>query len=219
MAILEPKSAIGIFGGTFDPIHKAHLQCALSVHEALKLHKIYFMPCAKPPHRELPERHAEHRCAMVELAIADYPFLALDKRECLRQEKSYTVDSLTEIRKEIGAQTALLFILGYDAFISIETWNRWQSLLTLCHLLVINRPGYTLPEQGTLANTIKQHKTTNPENLIIQPAGFIYFHSMPESFISASKIRHEMHSDKNVNDDIPDKVINYIKQHKLYQSI
>jgi nicotinate-nucleotide adenylyltransferase len=215
-AILEANSAIGIFGGTFDPIHKAHLQCALSVYETVRPQKIYFMPCAQTPHRNQPERHSEHRCAMVNLAIADYPFLALDKRECLREGKSYTVDSLADIRKEVGSETALIFILGYDAFLKIESWYRWETLLGLCHLLVINRPGYELPTEGSLANYIKLHQTTYVNDLSTHHAGFIYFHSMPENFISASKIRKEMITDKIFNDDIPDKVLAYIKQHRLY---
>lgn len=216
MAILEPNSAIGVFGGTFDPIHKAHLQCALSVYEILKPHKIYFMPCAQTPHRNQPERNAEHRCAMVNLAIVDYPFLALDKRECQREGKSYTVESLTEIRKETGTETALVFILGYDAFINIESWSRWESLLSLCHLLVINRPGYVLPEAGSLANYITQHRANDIHDLQNNPAGFIYFHSMPENAISASKVRENILAGKNINEDIPDAVLTYIKQHKLY---
>ena len=106
---------VGILGGTFNPVHHGHLRAALELRERLGLAEVRLMPAAQPPHRETPDCPAELRAEMVSLAIADEPGLVCDRRELLRQGPSYTIDSLEELRAELGEQTGLCLIVGVDA--------------------------------------------------------------------------------------------------------
>ena len=125
---------LGVFGGTFNPVHYGHLRSALELVERLQLEQLRLMPSAVPPLRELPSCAAEHRAAMVELAVAGEPRLVCDVRELRRSGKSYTIDSLTELREELGAQRSVCMIMGCDAVLDITAWYRWQDLLELAHI-------------------------------------------------------------------------------------
>ena len=120
--------AIGILGGTFDPIHLGHLRLAEEVADALKLAQVRFIPAGTPPHRAMPRTDAVHRLAMVRLAIANNPRFALDDRETQRTGLSYTHDTLASLRAEVGDATPLVLIMGADAFVKLETWHRWREI-------------------------------------------------------------------------------------------
>ena len=136
---------IGRFGGTFNPVHYGHLRSALELVEHLGLVECRLMPSAQPPHRDAPACSAAHRAAMVELAVRGEPQLVCDYRELDRDGPSYTVDSLQEMRNEMGAAQSLALVVGCDALLGLPTWHRWQSLLDLAHIVVLARPGWTLP--------------------------------------------------------------------------
>ena len=135
---------IGVFGGTFDPIHFGHLRSALEIGESLRLKEIRFIPCRIPPHRDEPLADPLQRLAMVRAALAGQPEMIADDREIKRDGSSYMVDTLESLRNEF-VNDPLCLILGMDAFMELPTWHRWQDLLTLAHLVVMHR---NCPEMG-----------------------------------------------------------------------
>jgi len=138
---------VGILGGTFDPIHYGHLRLAEEMRELAGLQQIRFIPTGNPPHRDAPQVSALHRSAMVKLAIADHPDFVLDEREVRRAAKSFTVDTLRELRTELGETQPLCLLMGGDAFLQLHTWHQWEKLLDLAHIVVGYRPGFTLEER------------------------------------------------------------------------
>ena len=133
---------IGLLGGTFNPVHNGHLRSAVEVRERLALDELRLVPSARPPHRAAPEVTAEQRLAMVQLALAGSDELQVDARELQRSSPSWTVDTLASLRAELGPQAVVFFILGWDAFCGLPGWHRWQELLELAHLVVLQRPDF-----------------------------------------------------------------------------
>jgi nicotinate-nucleotide adenylyltransferase len=131
---------IGIYGGTFDPVHFGHLRTALEVREALGLDEVRFTPCRQPPHR-VAVASPEAREKMLELALAKEAGFVLDRRELDRPGPSYMIDTLAALRAEWGADASLCLILGRDAFLGLPSWRRWNELTGLAHLVVMTRPG------------------------------------------------------------------------------
>lgn len=134
---------LGIFGGTFDPIHYGHLSAAWQVFQSLNLTELRFMPCNLPPHRAAPLATSEHRLNMLKLAIKDVPGFTIDDRELKTNDISYTVNSLTSIRHEVG-DTPICLILGADAFNQIHTWHEPEKIMKLAQIVVLGRPDITV---------------------------------------------------------------------------
>ncbi len=138
---------IGIFGGTFDPVHFGHLRSALEVKDIFGLDEVRLIPCAMPPHRESPAVTAAMRLQMLALAIKNQPGLTIDTRELdryqLQQTPSYMVDTLESLRQEFSNETLLLFI-GTDAFEHLTGWHQWQQLFDYAHIVVLTRPGFAI---------------------------------------------------------------------------
>lgn len=216
---------IGILGGTFDPIHNAHLACAEAVLELFQLDEVRFIPCANTPHREQPLRSAEDRCNMVSLAIATNKHFILDKRECQREGLSYSVDTLKSLKQEFGENSSLFFIMGIDAFQGILTWKAPDQLLGLCHLLVLGRPNYQHDFSDKLSTFVEAHRCDRISSLLENTSGCIYFIEGPMLDISATTIRqafdltstNAVASIRALSQQLPDSVKHYIHQHGLYQ--
>jgi nicotinate-nucleotide adenylyltransferase len=136
----DPLAAIGLFGGTFDPIHFGHLRLATELAETFRLERVVFLPAGLPYHRgRSAHASAEERLTMVKLAIARDPRFGVDDRELRREGETYTYDTLAEIRAERGPGTPLVFLAGSDAFARVDTWHRWQELFDLAHFAVAIR--------------------------------------------------------------------------------
>jgi len=213
---------IGLFGGTFDPIHVGHLRLAEELGETLKCSEVRFLPTGTPPHRHPPLATAAARRDMVALAIADNPRFSLDEREVTRTDPCYMVDTLTAIRAEVGAHTPLCLFLGGDAFINLTTWHRWSELFNLAHLAIAHRPGFgpqtwddSLPV--ALRHEIAQRLSQHPTDLAITPAGHIYLHTITQMDIAARRIRTACHQGESVRYLVPDSVRAYLNQHDLYR--
>ncbi len=204
---------IGILGGTFDPVHYGHLRSALEVKEIFGLSEIRLIPSAQPPHREQPAATASMRLHMLELAIQIQPGLIIDTRELNRHGTSYMVDTLKSLRQEFLNEPLLLFI-GSDAFNHLKTWHQWQHLFDTAHVVVMTRPGF---ETQNLDEFFKARLATGITELAHNVAGKLYFQQVTQLDISATAIRNMIAEQKNPGFLLPDSVIAYIRQHKLYQ--
>ena len=211
----QTPQAIGILGGTFDPIHLGHLRMALELYEALNLAKVHIIPCYQPVHRKLPAASAAQRFAMIQCAIATEPALYADDREIQRKTPSYMIDTLIDLRKTMP-ETPLCLLIGIDAFLSFTSWHRWKEILDHAHIVIAHRPQYQLPSTGIIADLIKtrlqQSFTCLHENL----AGNILLRPITSLEISATDIRKQIAMGKNPRFLLPDSVYSYIQQEKIY---
>ena len=207
-----------IYGGTFDPIHYGHLNSVTALAEQISLSQVIIMPNNVPPHRPQPEASSEQRKKMVELAIADKPLFALDCRELEHTTPSWTVETLEQIRAEKDHQQPLAFIIGQDSLLSLAHWHRWEELLSLCHLLVCQRPGYPLTmETSELQQWLDTHRTHSIDQLHQHPAGKIFIAPTPLYDIAATTIRQRLESGKSCDDLVPAPVLDFIHQQHLYR--
>ena len=211
---------IGLLGGTFNPIHFGHLRMAQELATAVHLDTIRFIPSANPPHKTTPNVSAEHRAEMVRLAIENNPTLRLDIRELKRTGASYTVDTLTSLREELGKDISLVLIMGSDAFTKFNTWHRWEEIIQLCHIALVERPQNIASKSEPLAkvlNTFLQnHYTENVDDLSTAAAGLVTMQRITALDISSTNIRNILHNKGSARYLLPDRVIDYIAQNKLY---
>lgn len=205
---------IGIFGGTFDPVHYGHLRSAIEIKDIFGLDEVRLIPSAQPPHREQPHASVIMRTEMLRLAIENRPGLILDTRELDRQGASFMVDTLISLRHDFPEQP-LLLIIGSDAFNQLTSWHQWQHLFDFAHLTVMTRPGFTLqPPDDFFAARI----TNNKQELSEKSAGKLYFQPVTQLNISATKIREMIANHRNPAFLLPDSVVAFIKQYRLYQT-
>ncbi|GAB4289281.1 MAG: nicotinate-nucleotide adenylyltransferase [Thiohalomonadaceae bacterium] len=212
------RVAVGILGGTFDPVHFGHLRAALEAQEVLGLAEVRLLPCGQPPHREPPRASATDRLAMLELAAAGQPGLRVDRRELERSGPSYMVDTLASLRAELGA-APLCLLLGSDAFLGLPQWHRWRELLQLAHLVVLHRPGWTLESVPVpLAEVLAAHRLATAAALTARPAGGILLQPVTPLDISATAIRAQIAAGRSPRYLLPDAVWDYIRRRDLYVS-
>lgn len=209
---------IGIFGGTFDPVHYGHLRSALEVKDIFGLSEVRLIPCANPPHREQPAVTANMRLQMLELAIKNQSGLKIDTRELDRydqhQTPSYMVDTLKSLRQEFPTEPLLLFI-GTDAFKYLTGWHQWQRLFDYAHIVVMTRPSFEIQQ---LDDFFKTRLAKDINELAQASAGKLCFQQVTQLDISATAIRDIIARKQNPGFLLPDAVIEYIKQHQLYET-
>ena len=216
---------LGLLGGTFDPLHVAHLRLGLEAREALGLAGVCLIPAGTPPLRALPRCAAAHRLAMVERALAGIPGFGVDPGEVLATANnlapSYTVATLERQRRQHGAQRPLVLLLGADAFSRLESWQRWRELFDLAHIAVATRPGHDLKEVGAgdtaLAGEFAARSGVAAE-LATAPAGRIVPFAITALEISATAIRERLARGLSVRYLVPDPVLDYIETHQLYRT-
>lgn len=181
------------YGGTFDPVHNGHLAIACAARDELGC-EVRLMPAADPPHRALPGADATQRAQMLDLAVADQPGLRVDRRELLREGRSYTVDTLRGLRQELGERQPLALLIGADSFIGLPTWREWQQLFDLTHFVIAQRPGTPLDGDlpAQLAAVVEGRWVDVPETLKNGPAGRLYLLDQPLQPESASDIRRRI---------------------------
>jgi len=207
-----------LFGGTFDPIHFGHLRPVEALAQQVGLKKVTLLPNNVPPHRPQPEASARQRVEMLLCAIATRPLFDIDTRELERDTPSWTVATLEALRAERGAEQPLGFIIGQDSLLTLAKWHRWQDLLSLCHLLVCQRPGYaTQMETPEMQQWLDAHRAQHAEQLHQAPAGHIWLADTPLFDISATEIRQRRHQGQSCTDLLPDAVIDYIDRAGLYR--
>ena len=211
---------IAILGGTFNPIHNGHLHLAEQLQAKLNFESIRFMPAAIPALKDAPNVTAAQRAEMVDIAISDFENFDLDTRELSRSGTSYTIDTLTLLREELGKEISLCWLMGSDAFAHLNAWYRWQELLNYAHLVVVKRPhsddlSHLNAELQTLLN---QHQTNDIEALRQQACGKILIQEIAALDISSTDIREKLKNNQEDGKTIPLAVLHYIRQHHLYQA-
>lgn len=212
---------IGVLGGTFDPIHYGHLRLAEELGERLRLEEVRFVPSGTPPHRSAPAVTADHRLAMVQLAVAGNARFKVDAREVRRAGPGYTFDTLKELRAEAGEARPLALLLGADAFLEFATWHRWREIFGLAHVAVAHRPGFPV-EQWTarmpqpLAREYSARLMQQPLATHLSPSGGIVVVPFTALDISATAIRDMLQAGASPRYLLPAAVLDYIRSHELY---
>lgn len=206
---------IGLFGGTFDPVHFGHLRVAVEIYEALALDELRFIPCHQPPHRPAPVASSEQRVRLLQAALEDMPGFSVDERELARDGSSYTIDTLQSFRDD-DMQQSICLLVGMDAFAGLTSWHRWTEIIGLCHLVVMTRPDSEDKVTGELSDFVSRHVTDDVSRLSNQPAGLLYFQSVTALDISASRIRTLLAAGRSADYLSPLAVINMIKNENIY---
>jgi len=212
---------IGIFGGTFDPIHWGHLRSAEEVGETYRLDRVYFIPASIPPHkRGQTTTPARDRLRMVRLAVAQNPRFAVSTMELARPGLSYSIDTIREFAGKLKKSDSLYFIIGLDAFREIGTWRDYQEIFTLCNFIVTSRPGSKEndPLKGTGIAVKKLFCYDSKHRNYRHRSGTrIYFIELTDIAISASEIRALVRQGKSIPYLGPSSVQQYIKRRGLYR--
>lgn len=209
------KKLIGLFGGTFDPIHYGHLRSALELIQIIGFEQIRFIPCQQPVHKETLKASAAQRLHMLKLATENQPSFIVDPREINRSTPSYMVETLTSLREEFP-DDSLVLIIGSDAFLHLPSWHQWQRLLDFCHIMVVQRPGHKLGLDAELAAYLDQHALADASELEQKNHSGIYIQTITALDISSTMIRSQINAGLNPRFLLPDSVLAYINEQNLY---
>lgn len=214
------SEVLGLFGGTFDPVHFGHLRLAEEAHQHLGLAEVRWIPAGQPKHRVAPEVTGRHRLDMVRLAVAGNPVFVIDDAEVESEAPSYTVPTLERLRSIEGGERPLVLLLGADAFAGLSTWHRWHELFGLAHIAVSHRPGFpvelaSLPQEVALEFAAR--RIEDPRYFAKAPAGAVATFAMTQLAISATQIRRLLSNGQSPRYLLPDAVIDYIDRHQLYR--
>ena len=215
------KERIGLFGGTFNPIHKGHLKAAEIVQKRLLLDKILFIPSYIPPHKESADIASPvHRFKMVELALESYPKFLPSSIEIEAKGKSYSIITLNKIKK-LYPEALIFFILGVDAFLEIDTWRDYEKVLTQCFFVVISRPGYEFKKAKEVhegkykEKIIELSETGGIKNELLSSAR-IFFLSIDALDIASTTIRKKIRKGDSIKNLVSGAVEAYIRENKIY---
>jgi nicotinate-nucleotide adenylyltransferase len=182
------QGVVGIFGGTFDPVHHGHLRTAYELKQQLAIERIHFIPAAQPPHRAQPEAPVELRLAMLEAAVRDEPGFSVDRREIERDGTSYSIDTARSLRDDYPDHV-LCLLLGMDAFLGLPDWLRWEELFDLVNLVVARRPGAGLPGDGVLGQLLDARRIEADPDSDWPASGRIIIQEVTQLEISATDLR------------------------------
>lgn len=199
---------VGLFGGSFNPIHHGHLIAARAVAESAGLARVVFLPCRQPPHKhENDLLDGARRGEMVKLAIAGEPIFSFSDYDLTRQGPSFTIDTVRHFRAELGRDAELCWIIGADSLRELPTWRCVTELVEECRIITAARPGWTIDVWDDLRNTFTDEQVAGlrsgvMETLLID--------------ISATDIRWRISSGRSVRYLMPDEVISYVRENNLY---
>lgn len=200
---------IGIYGGSFDPIHLGHLKTATTLKTELQLDHLFLLPCCEPVHKDGLKYPSNDRLKMLNLALEKFSTLEIDSREILRGGGSYMIDTLHEL-KQIYRDEPICLIIGMDSFLKIKTWKDWQEFSKLVHLVILQRQGFNIIN----SSLDSFHNTKKVNELNLESNGLLYFSNCPKINISSSDIRGRIAANQNLDDLLPKSVINYLRLHE-----
>lgn len=220
---VSPKLSdpLGLFGGTFDPVHYGHLRLAEEAIGHLGLGGVRWIPAGQPPHRGTPRVTGRQRLEMVLRSTAKNGLFSVDPSEVEAAAPSYTVHTLERLRHELGNELPLVLLVGADAFAGLASWHRWRDIFTLAHVAVSHRPGFPV-ETGSLpddlATEFGRRRLADASGLKATAAGGIVTFAMTQLAISATQIRKLLANGQSARYLLPDSVLDYIELHQLYKS-
>lgn len=215
---------VGLFGGTFDPIHNGHLAVARAARDRFKLDRVYFIPCGRPPHKDRPGLSPFlHRFAMVSLACGGesrfIPSLAEAGADLRGRRRFYSAETVRRLRRQLGPRVKLYFLLGADAYAYLPTWKNFRQLLRLCDFIVAGRPGYDLKRlHRVLPDGLKAKRGSSARVAIHVNGCTIHFLPRVHVRVSATAIRRSARRGKRLTRQVPWLVEDYIRKMGLYTS-
>ncbi len=210
-------AAIGVLGGTFDPVHNAHLAIAQHALEALGLARVIWLPTGTPPYRRAPVASAADRVAMLRRALAGEPRYALDERELAPGASGYSVDTLAAMRRDLGGALPLVLLIGSDQFAKLDTWHRWRELFALCHLAVFARPDWDLGANPAAREALAARRDAPQGRWRERCGGAIVLVEMAPLAVAGIEIRARIARGEDASDLLPRAVLDYIESHRLYR--
>jgi len=198
---------IGIYGGSFDPVHLGHLQTATSIKNELSIDRLFMLPCFMPVHKNSLNYTSKQRLQMLDLAIKEFNSLEIDTREILRGGNSFMIDTLLDL-KESFKDESICLVIGMDSFINFKTWKNWDEFSKLVHLAVLPRIG-----DQPISKTLTTFETVeNIDKLESNPSGHLYFSNSKMIDISSSAIRGKIAANQNLDNLLPISIINFLKK-------
>lgn len=216
-AISHP-AVIGLFGGSFDPVHLGHLALARTALQSLSLDAVHWIPSGTPPHRTAAQASNHDRVAMLECALRNEPRFVINPLELEHNATSYTVDTLLRLRQQHWSTHALVWLIGADQFARLETWHRWQTLFELAHLCVVTRPGWDRQQLTPAVRSALSAREDVPNGTWrTHAAGAIVQLSMPPIDIASTQIRLHCAAGHSLNGLLPQGVLDYIEHAGLYR--
>jgi len=214
--VSESTGPLALLGGTFDPVHYAHLRCADEARVKLGLESLYLLPAGVPPHRVSPQASKAQRLKMLQLALAEFPQLQIDTRELDRDGPSYMVDTLQELRNE-SSHRPLLLVIGQDAANDLDRWQRWQDLFELAHIVIMTRPGQRPAYRSELEQQIERRACTDVQSMLGSIAGGVLALQVTAIDICATTIKTMIGLGRSPRGMLPGAVLDYINEESLYQ--
>lgn len=219
----EAAGCTGLFGGSFDPVHRGHLGLALAALDSLHLASLRWLPNSAPGHRESPRASATDRLAMLRLALGGERRFVIDESELWQSEPTYSVNTLARLREEFGTTTPLVFIVGADHLMGLHRWREWERLFDLAHFAVAERPGHCIDESAMTPGVAAQYvrRLAPVESIAAKPGGCIVRFPLAPMNISSHSIRDLIAADSNqpgVREMLSAPVLNYIEMKRLYRA-
>lgn len=209
------RGVVGIFGGTFDPVHHGHLRTAYELMQQLQIERVHFIPAAQPPHRPQPEAPARLRLEMLEAAVEGEPGCIVDRREIERDGTSYSIDTARSLRQDYPDHV-LCLLLGMDAFLGLPEWHQWEDLFDLVNVVVARRPGASLPVGGELGRLLEARRIEPDANTCWAASGQIIIREVTQLEISATDLRNSIRAGIQPKYLVPDAVWDVIQTSGCY---
>jgi nicotinate-nucleotide adenylyltransferase len=207
---------IGIFGGTFDPVHYGHLGLARAACEAAELERVIFVPLGVAPHRDQPIASPDLRVQTLAAELESYHGFEIDTTEIEKTSTSWTIETLEHFSRRMPDET-LCLLMGSDAFKSIDTWHRWRSLMEYCHIIFVNRAGIEMNLNETVAKFLAENEMKDTKGLFAASTGGVYRIDADIPDISSSAVRERLASGLPVDEYVPEGVLNIIMKNGIYQ--
>ncbi len=209
------RRRLGLLGGTFDPIHVGHLALARSARAALRLDEVVLLPTGASWQKSGVRATPEQRLTMARLAVGTEAGLSVSDREVRRTGPSYTIDTLAELRAELGPEAAIVLLIGSDQLINLHTWRRWTELCAFAHLACTQRERVSLAQLPEPVEALVRER--GQQALPDAPAGAVVFFSMPPVPVSATAVRAQLGRGEQPHGLVPPAVLDYIDSHRLYR--